>query len=265
MKKQKTLHKIREFLDMKIVRTILKLILFSLFVVLLWMTPKKAVAQNYDYGSVEAYINDHKQQRSLLMARATIEYGNAALHELSSESADDYKEVNIDLDKYTRAFDIIDIIYQSARAAVNVYHTYDDVKETIVGYKELLDSFNEKIIQRGKIETADTLLIAINRKAIQDIGQEGEYLYKSVYDLVLYATGVAACTTADLLVLMENINTSLERLRSLIRNAYLSTWRYVQLRIGFWKGKIYNSKTKEQLLDEAFGRWREVGRRVLGY
>ena len=217
------------------------------------------MAQNYDYGSVEAYINDHKQQRSLLMARATLEYGNKLLHEQSSVSADDYKEINIDLDKYTRAFDVIDVIYQSARTVVNVYHTYDDVTETISKYKDLLEEFNEKVIRRGKIELADTMLISINYRALRNIAQEGEYLYNSVYDLALYCTGVAACTAADLLVMIENIDNSLDRLRSLIRSAYLSTWKYVQLRIGFWKEKIYRPQSRRELLDGAFERWRNVG------
>lgn len=56
---------------------------------------------------VEAYINDHKQQRSLLLARSTLELSNQLLHEYSSEATVDYKNLNVDLDKYTRAFDVI--------------------------------------------------------------------------------------------------------------------------------------------------------------
>lgn len=235
------------------------LILMLLTGYLMFCDPMVILAQNYDYGSVEAYINDHKKQRSLLMARATLEYGNQLLHEASSESATEYKEVNIDLDRYTRAFDVIDIIYQSVRTAVNVYNTYEDVSKTITDYKNLLEEFNAKIIRRGKIELADTMLISINYHAIRNIAQEGEYLYQSVYDLIVYTTGVAACTAADLLVMIENINASLDRLRTMIRNAYVSTWKYVQLRIGFWKEKIYRTHTRRELLDGAFDRWRQIG------
>ena len=63
---------------------------------------------NFDIVSVEAYINDHKQQRSLLLARSTLELSNQLLHEYSSEAAVDFKELNVDLDKYTRAFDVIE-------------------------------------------------------------------------------------------------------------------------------------------------------------
>lgn len=239
------------------------LVRLTIIVSLLILSPLKGLAQNYDYGSVEAYINDHKKQRSLLLARATLEYGNQLLHEQSAESANDYKDVNIDLDKYTRAFDVIDLVYQSLRTAINVYHAYDDVKETITDYKDLLEEFNEKVIQRGKIELADTMLISINYIAIRNIGEECEYLYKSVCDLIVYCSGVAACTTADLLVMIDNINTSLERIRKLIKNAYLSTWKFVQLRIGFWKEKVYRTHTKRELLEGAFERWRNIGYKVI--
>lgn len=73
----------------------------------------------FDAVSVEAYISDHRNQRSLLLARSTLEYSNQLLHSYSSEEVGKYKEVNVDLDKYTRAFDVIDIMYQSLRTVLN--------------------------------------------------------------------------------------------------------------------------------------------------
>ena len=213
----------------------------------------------FDYTSVESYIRDHKNQRSLLITRATLEYGNQLLHDYSRKQTEEYKELNIDLDKYTRAFDIIDIMYQSLRLGMNVYGTYDQVSERLQGYRKLLERFNEKIVKRGRIELADTLLLSINYKAIQRIAKESEHLYKSVYDLVLYATGVAACSTADLMTVLESINTSLDLIRGMVNRAYLSTWNYIQVRTGYWKEKVYRTKTKQQMIEDAFGRWRKSG------
>lgn len=217
-----------------------------------------AHAYNYDYSSVEAYINDHKKQRSLLMARATLEYGNQLLHENSASMAKDYKELNFDLDKYTRAFDVIDVVYQSVRAAVNVYNTHDCVTDRLSDYGDLLSDFNDKIIKKGKLSIADKQLLDINYKAIQNIRDEGQYLYRSVYDLIMYCSGGAACSTADLVIILENINDSLDRLKALVNGAYIATWRYVQLRLGYWKEKIYVAKPRHVLLDDAYGRWRDA-------
>ena len=142
---------------------------------------------------------------------------------------------------------------------MNVYTTYDQVSERLKGYRKLLEEFNEKIVERGRISLADTLLLSVNYRAIQRISRECEQLYKSVYDLILYATGVTACSTADLMTVLESINTSLDRIREMVNKAYLSTWNYVRVRTGYWKEKVYRTKTKQEMIEDAFGRWRESG------
>lgn len=143
-------------------------------VVLLALLPGIAKAQwTFDIVSVEAYINDHKKQRSLLLTRSTLEYSNKLLHEYSRKEVGGYKELNVDLDRYTRAFDIIDVMYQSLRTALNVKNTYTSVSDRIGDYKNLLEDFNEKILKRGRIEPSDALILSINEKAIRDIAHDG--------------------------------------------------------------------------------------------
>lgn len=102
--------------------------------------PLCAKAQwTFDVGSVEAYIADHKNQKSLLLARSTLEMSNQLLHEYSADAAHEYKELNFDLDKYTRAFDVIDIIYQSTRTALNVRDTYTNISGNVGKYKTYAD------------------------------------------------------------------------------------------------------------------------------
>lgn len=225
------------------------------------MFPKTAKAQcGFDVVSVEAYINDHKKQRSLLLARSTLEYSNQLLHEYSSEEVGKYKELNVDLDRYTRAFDVIDVMYQSLRTVLNVKSTYQTVSERINDYKNLLEDFNEKVVKRKHIELADTMLVSVNSKAIENIAYEGQQLYHSVNDLALYATGVAACSTSDLLMVLDNINNSLDLIEKHLNQAYFQTWRYVQLRMGYWKEKVYRTKTRKEILEDAFGRWKVAGK-----
>lgn len=236
-----------------------KAYILGLLAVLLLPLPAKA-QWSFDVGTVEAYINDHKQQRSLLLARSTLEHSNRLLHEYSRKETTGYKDLNVDLDKYTRAFDVIDVMYQSLRTALNVHSTYEGVSERISDYKTMLEDFNQKVIQRKHIELADTLILSINARAIRTIAQEGEYLYKSVSDLILYATGAAACSTSDLLMVLNSINNSLDNIERHLNRAYFETWRYIRVRIGYWKEKVYRTKTKRELIDDAFGRWRKSGK-----
>ena len=79
---------------------------------MLMFLPLSVKAQfGMDVSSIEAYINDHKEQRSILLVRSTLEASNKLLHDYSSEANIDYKNINKELDKYTRAFDVIDILY----------------------------------------------------------------------------------------------------------------------------------------------------------
>lgn len=224
------------------------------------MVPQITKAQwAFDFVSVEAYINDHKKQRSLLLARSTLELSNQLLHEYSSDATVEYKTLNVDLDKYTRAFDVIDVLYQSLRTSLNVYSTYNTVSDRITDYKNLLEDYREKVFERNKIAVSDTIIISVNLRCIQKIADEGQHLYRSVSDLVLYATGAAACSTSDLLLVLESINTSLDNIERHLNRSYFETWRYIQLRMGYWKEAVYRTKTKRQLIDDAFGRWREAG------
>lgn len=214
---------------------------------------------SFDIPSVEAYINDHKKQRSLLLARSTLELSNQLLHEYSSEATVEYKGLNVELDKYTRAFDVIDVLYQSLRTSLNAYSTYNTVSDRISDYKRLLEDYNEKVLQRNRIELTDTLIISVNLRCIQKIADEGQRLYRSLGDLVLYATGAAACSTSDLMLVLESINQGLDNIERHLNKAYFETWRYIQLRIGYWKESVYYRQSKSQIIEGAFGRWRKSG------
>ena len=249
---------------MTTMKTMMKNNLVPMLICILALLPSVARAQfSFDIVSVEAYINDHKQQRSLLLVRSTLEASNKLLHEYSGDANIGFKDINKELDKYTRAFDVIDVLYQSLRTSMNVYSTYENISDRVGDYKDMLSNFKSKCLDRGNIVSTDTLIIAINVKALARIAEEGDNLYKSVSDLVLYATGAAACSTADLLMILTSINNSLDNIRKHLNKAYFETWRYIQVRTGYWKRQVYRVKTKQEIISDAFGRWRGAG--YLGY
>jgi len=230
-----------------------------LFLLLLGL-PVRVVAQSGWVRvplTIEAYINDHKKQRSLLLIRAGLEESNSLLHKVSQATSREYKDINVELDKYSRAFDIIDFVYQTAATGFNVYNTYTDVRDKIEKYRDLLEQFNDKVVKRGKFESADTLLLFVSGRAVMDLAEECENLYHHVAVVAAYGTGGIPCTTANLTLLLENINFSLERIRSIVSSAYYRIQRFIEARTKLWKRELYRSKTKEQMVNEALGRWQE--------
>ena len=232
-----------------------------LLLLMVVMFPKSAIAQVFprDIPTIEAYIYDHKQQRSLLLTRSTLETSNALLHKASKVTNREYRDINVEMDKYTRAFDIIDLVYNTVSTGFNVYRTYDTVSDKIGKYKTMLNDYNDKIIRRGRIETADTLLLTVNMRAIANLAEECQNLYLSVSTLALYASGKVCCTTASMMLMVDNINKSLDRIKEIVNSAYYQTWKFIQARTSYWKSEIYRSKTIRQVAEDAFGRWREAG------
>ena len=52
-------------------------------------------------------------------------------------------------------------------------------------------------------------------------------------------------------MVLEAVNTSLDDIERHLNRAYIETWRYIQVRIGYWKAKIYRPKVKE-IIDRGF-------------
>lgn len=232
-----------------------------IFIVMLCFVSNSAKAQwSFDVPTIEAYISDHKNQRSLLLARATLEHSNALLHEYSKTANVNYKEINIELDKYTRAFDVIDLLYQTLRTSLNTYDTYNTIHDRVIDYKNLLEDYYEKCLSRGNIVSTDTLIISINYHMLENIADECENIYKSFSDLVLYATGAAACSTSNLMLVITSINQSLDNIQKQLNTSYISTWKYIQVRIGYWKAQVYRAKTINEIIQGAYGRWRASSR-----
>ena len=231
--------------------------ILTITLILLSALPKTTYAQVVpnDIPTIEAYINDHKQQRSLLLARSVLEESNSLLHKSSKVTNTEYTDVNVELDKYTRAFDIIDLVYNTVSTGFNVYRTYDNVSDKIGKYKKMIKDFNDKIVARGRIETADTLLLSINQRAIENLADECKTLYTSVATLAAYASGQVCCTTASMMIMIENINKSLDRIKDIVNAAYYTTWKFIQARTSYWKREIYRSKTIREVATDAFERW----------
>ena len=70
--------------------------MLALMVCLLTLLPSSVHAQfSFDVTSVEAYINDHKEQRSLLLVRSTLEASNKLLHDYSGDANKGFCDIKI--------------------------------------------------------------------------------------------------------------------------------------------------------------------------
>lgn len=226
-------------------------------VLMLFTAPNTAKAQfAWDMASVEAFIDDHKTERSVLQVRSIVEEGNKVLHSNSDKTNAKYRDMGVELDKYTKAFDAIDLVFNAVSAGFNVYKTVDNVSDKIGKYKSLLSDFNEKIVKRGKMEPTDMLLITINSNAIDEIAVECESIYGSLTAIAAYSSGKMLATTNTINLQVANIDESLTRINRIINRAYFETLTYIRSRTRMWNRAIFVENTKQTICNEALGRWR---------
>lgn len=238
-------------------------------VLLLSLVPTVAHAQLYgfDVGSVEALIANHKSVRSRLIARSSLEQANELLHQYSKEAAEHHDSINIQLDKYTKCFDIIDIIYRGGITVANVYYTHNDVKDKIVQLQQLITEFTVEFTAKGNILSSDMVIINACKSTISQVGEDGQSLINSLIELSQYAAGKEAgreMTTEQLLTTISNINDCLDNIRNCIDHAYFVIQRYITLRRTYFKKSLYHAKTVREMAQDAFSVWFNTAHEV-GY
>ena len=231
---------------------------------LLMHMPFALHAQSFDVGTVEALISDHKRVSSVLVARSGIEQANVLLHDYSQAAAVDYDSLNVKLDKYTKCFDIIDVIYNSGMTVFNVWNTKNDVSERISQLEVLIGDFVSDYTLRGNILSSDSIIIGACRRAVSQVAADCSSLVNSLVELAQYASGLRHMTTAQLLTVIGEINDNLDSIRDSVDHAYFVIWKYISVRTHYFKRSLYNSKTMREMCNSAFSRWRSVTKEV-GY
>lgn len=235
-------------------------------VLLLTLVPGVARAQwNFDFTTVEALIENHRGVSSKLLARSGLEQANQLLHDYAQAAAVDYDSLNVKLDKYTKCFDLIDIIYNSGMCVMNVYDTSSDVTQRVGELERLIEQFATQCVARGNILPSDTIIIGECRRCVSMVISEGQSLIGSLVELAQYATGLRHMTSAELLQVIWDINQSLDTIREGVDHAYYVIWKYVTIRTHYFKPLVlhYAGKTVGEMCSEAIARWRNATHAVL--
>ncbi len=232
--------------------------IFHLALLMLLLVPAAGRAQwNFDVSSVEALIDDHKRVRSVLLARSGLEQANELLHKYSKEAAVDYDSLNVKLDKYTKCFDVIDVIYNSGVTVVNVRNTYSDVSDKISQLSSLIEDFMTQCTLKGNIVSSDTVIVGACRRCVEQVGEDGSQLVNSLIELAQYASGLRHITTEGLLTVIGDINEGLDNIRNCIDHAYFVIWKYVTIRLHYFKSAVmYHAKSLGQMCGSAIERWK---------
>jgi hypothetical protein len=109
----------------------------------------------------------------------------------------------------------------------------------------------------------DTIIISVGSKAVERIYEDGKNIYTSMTAIVAYGTGKVPCNTTTLLSIVQQIDESFDDIRKTLNSAYITTWRYIQLRLAYYKAEVYNRRSVRDVSLEALERWKSSSKDAL--
>ena len=215
----------------------------------------KAVGMPTDPASLEAMVYNHKTVKAMLELRFLAEEGVVAYHKKSMKKAEDWEDVNKKLDKYRKCFEKIDFILKATATGFHAVNGFNDCSKNIAAYYKLLDTYTREILLHGAMWTSDTTILHISRRGVERVNEGLKQMKKSYVDLSGIISGVRNCTTADLMLILNDINTSIDEIVVSIRGAYMELWAYMTVRMGFWKKDYFLARSIKDIANDALGRW----------
>ena len=226
------------------------------FILLLLMSALTSVAQDGVLGSGIAIVEDHKRQRRVYALRTAIEEANRELHSLVADTVKGYKEVNFSLEKYTKSFNLIDQVLNGAYTAMSIYSTSNFVVQRVGDISSLLTEYYNELLSQGNIESGDLFIYEWSNQLVQGIAEDMNQLIHSLADIPLYVNGKVQCTTANFLLIIDNINKTLNMIKERVAAAHMKIYGYIKSRLSpFWNRRIYNSETVMTIATDALSRW----------
>lgn len=245
----------------------------------------KAQLVTMDDGSTTAMRGDHRTTQVGLYASTLAETANTVLHKESKDATDDWKKISDALDKYTRAFEILDAIINGGSLVLNIKATADNISDKTVKIVDLMNDYKDLVNRRladnleavnngGKvwnkaknayeiyksgsfaIAKEDTILYSVPIQTAKDIKSECNDIYESAGKLVLFATGKMACKTPQITAIFASLNNSLDYINRKVDRCYLTLWRYIIIRKHTWTPVTLRKVSRQDLLNSSFSKWK---------
>jgi hypothetical protein len=227
-----------------------------IMMLMLLMSSMTSVAQDGVLGSGIAIVEDHKRQRRVYALRTAIEEANRELHGLVADTVKGYKEVNFSLEKYTKSFELIQLILNGAYTAMNIYGTSNYVVGRVGDISRLLTEYYNELLSQGNIESGDLFIYEWSNQLVRGLSEDVSELVRSLGDMPLYINGKVHCTTANLLLIIDNINKTLNKIKERVAAAHMKIYGYIKARLSpFWNRRIYHSETVMTIATDALSRW----------
>lgn len=209
------------------------------------------------------YINHHEVSSQLIL-RSVLETSNGLLHDAAAAAGIEYRDVKIDLDQYTRAFEWLDAVLGGLSVASHAVRVYEHVSEDITALGKLYETYADIVINHGGMKSADERIFEAAEDAVKGLKSDLDNMVASLKSMSMYTSvpiaGLeqpASCTAATLSYITSEIDVFLSSIEDRIHNLYNTTYVYIRIRTSFWKDEVMRRHTVSEISTAALERWRK--------
>lgn len=210
--------------------------------------------------TLTSLYQDYRVNGALLTSRAAQELINNEIHEKVVDVTEEYSDQALAVDKYLHALDIIDLLWNATETGFHAKDVYDDIKQTVREYKELLTKYKNLVLNNPSVHpsVADLSLVEIARSAAEDVLDECADIWRSYRNLALYIVpvplpgsdsihiSICRIKPTQLNEFLENINDSMDAIAARLRTAYRVTRSYFYARFGYFNEEVHIAYTRHQ-------------------
>ena len=214
-----------------------------------------------------AMIDHQRQIHTVSLFRIGTTELRKEAHEKLKDNMKDLEKIDKAFDKVDKAIGIVDGLVTGGVTFLKMKHTISDIKTVYEKTKTLVGVYKDQCLLRKDVKEGDTIFISSCMKMIESI-YKGANEIKDLVGLELPPSkgslvalvaaskiGKLACSSADMIFILEDICDSCDKISIDIRHQYFRLWEYMMLRIGYWKDIPAPRRPTRELCDNAIDRW----------
>ena len=209
-------------------------------------------------AEIPIYNALERKTRPAFVIRNGVEVMNNEAHKSSMKSAGKFRAASDSLGFYYKAFNWVDIGFNSLRFGMNVVNTYNVAKTRMEGITRLLQQYEEECLKHGDLERGDMQIIEIGKVLYRDVRDDSEKIYYTAINVGGYVALKMPCTTYSLLADLKMLNDALEHIQQVLNRAYSRLYFFMATRTGFRWNLSYTPIDRVSVAEGAIGRWRNA-------
>lgn len=215
--------------------------------------------------SEEVFVYDALKDKTepAFLAHTAVEAINSKAHKGTMEKTQAFREASDSLGFYYKAFNWVDIGFNTLRFGMNVKNTYDVAKKRINGIISLLELYEKECLAHGNIEREDQEILDIGKELYSSVESDVNDISTTAVAIAGYVTLKFPCTTFSMLNDLKSLNNSLEHIQYTLNNAYKRLYLFMVTRTGLRWNMTYTPIDRISVAEGAIGRWRAATQQSL--